>query len=64
MSKFQYLDLKSSGKIPKAITSMFVLVVNNDKDGKPLRAKSCILFLGNFENRLYQKSQHYAPVLR
>ena len=43
---------------------MCVLVVKNDKYGKPLRAKSQILVLGNFEDRLYQKSQRYAPVLK
>ena len=43
---------------------MCVLVVKNEKYGKPLRAKSCIVFLGNFGDRLYQKSQRYAPVLK
>ena len=43
---------------------MCVLVVKNDKYGKPLRAKSRIFVLGDFEDRLYQKSQHYAPVLK
>ena len=38
---------------------MCLLVVKNDKDGKPLCAKSRILFLENFEDRLYQKSQLY-----
>ena len=43
---------------------MCVLVVKNDKDDKPLRAKYCLVLLGNFEDRLYQKSQLYAPVLK
>ena len=43
---------------------MCVLVVKNEKDGKPLRAKSRIVVLGNFKDRLYQKSQRYAPVLK
>ena len=43
---------------------MCVLVVKNNKDGKPLRANSRIVFLGNFKYRLYQKSQLYAPVLK
>ena len=43
---------------------MCVFVVKNDKDGKPLRANSCIVVLGDFEYRLYQKSQRYAPVLK
>ena len=43
---------------------MCVLIAKNDKYGKPLRAKSRIVVLGNFEDRLYQKSQRYAPVLK
>ena len=43
---------------------MRVLVVKNDRDGKPLRAKSRILVLGDFEDLLYQKSKRYAPVLK
>ena len=35
-----------------------------DKDGKPLRAKSQMVVLGNFEDRLYQKYQRYDPVLK
>ena len=43
---------------------MCVLVVKNYKYGKPLGTKSQIVVLGNFEDRLYQKSQRYAPVLK
>ena len=43
---------------------MRVLVVKNDKYGKPLRAKYRIVVLGNSEDRLYQKSQRYALVLK
>ena len=43
---------------------MCVLVVNNDKDGKPFRSKYRIVFPGIFVYRLYQKSQRYAPVLK
>ena len=56
ISKTQYLALKWSVKIPKSIPSICVLLVNNGKDVKPLRSKSCIVVLGNFEDRLYQKS--------
>ena len=35
-----------------------------NKDGKPLRYRSHIVALGNFKERLYQKSQRYAPVLK
>ena len=54
--------MKQVGKIPNEIPSMCLLVMKNDKDGKSLRAKSRIVVLGNFEDRLYQKSQCYAPV--
>ena len=58
ISKNQYLVLRISGKIPKAIPSMCVLVVKNDKHGRPLRAKSWIFVLENFKDRLYKKPQH------
>ena len=43
---------------------MCVLVMKNDKYGKPLRAKSQIVVLGDSEDHLYQKYQVYAPVLK
>ena len=43
---------------------MYVLIAKNDKDGKPLRAKSHIFVLRNFEERIYQKSQRYDLVLK
>ena len=43
---------------------MWVLFVKNEKDCKPLRAKSSIVVLKNSGDRLKQKSQHYAPVLK
>ena len=64
ISKKEYLALVRSGKVPKAIPSMCVLVVKQDRDGKPHRAKSRIVVLGNFEDRIYDKSQRYAPVLK
>ena len=64
ISKKQYLALRRSGKIPKAIPSMCVLVVKTNKDGDPDRAKSRIVVLGNFEDRVYARSQRYAPVLK
>ena len=62
--KNQYLALRRAGKIPKAIPSICVLVVKNNKYGKPFHAKSRIDVLGNFKDRFYQKSQRYAPVLK
>ena len=43
---------------------MCVLVIKPDKDGKPSRAKSRIVVLGNYEKVCYTKSQRYAPVLK
>ena len=43
---------------------MCILVVKINKDSKPLRTKSHILVLGDFEDRLYQNSQSYAPVIK
>ena len=43
---------------------MCVLVVKNGKYGKPLRAKSRIIVLDNFKERIYQKSQRYTPVIK
>ena len=38
--------------------------MEKDKHGKPLHAKSCIVDLGDFEDRLYQKYKRYAPVIK
>ena len=43
---------------------MCVLVVKSDKDGHPDRSKSRIVVLGNHEDKLWDKSQRYAPVLQ
>ena len=43
---------------------MCVLLVKTDKNGDPDRSKSRITILGNHENKLWAKSQHYAPVLQ
>ena len=43
---------------------MCVLVVKNEKYRKPLCAKSRIVVLGQFKDRLYQDSQCYAPILK
>ena len=64
ISKNQYLSLRRAGKIPKSIPPMCVLVVKKEKYEKPLCAKSQIVVLWNFEDRLNQKSQRYAPVLK
>ena len=64
ISMRQYLALKQAGKIPKSIPSMCVLVVKNDKDGEPIQDRFRIVALRNFKDRLYQKSQRYAPFLK
>ena len=43
---------------------MCVLLVKHDKHGNPDRAKSRIVVLGNFEERIYSKSDRYAPLLK
>ena len=64
ISNSHYLALRRAGNIPKATPSMCVLVMENEKCSKPLRAKSRIVVLGKLEDRLYQKSQRYVPVLK
>ena len=56
INKKQYLTLRRSGKILKALPLMCVLVGKPNKDGKPNRAKSRIAVLGNFKSKLYEKS--------
>ena len=38
--------------------------MKNNKEGKPLCDNSRIIVLGNLEDRLYQKSQRYATVIK
>ena len=42
---------------------MCTLVIKPEKDGNPVRDKSHIIVIGNFEDRYYTKSQRYVPVL-
>ena len=49
--------------VPKAIPSMCVMTIKRDEHLAPDRAKSCIFVLGNLKNRVWQKSEKYAPVL-
>ena len=64
INKKTYLHLRRTGVIPKALPSMCVLVVKTNKDDKPDRSKSRIVVLGNYEDRIYDKSKRYAPVLQ
>ena len=59
----EYRALRAKG-VPKAIPTMCVLNIKKDEMLNPLRAKSRIVVLGNHEDRVWTKSEKYAPVLR
>jgi hypothetical protein len=48
----------------QVIPSMCVQTVKPDENGDPVRAKSRIVALGNHEERVWSKSEKFAPVLR
>ena len=50
--------------VPKAISTMCVMTIKRDEHLAPDRAKSRIVVLGNLENRTWQKSKKYAPVIQ
>ena len=43
---------------------MCVDLIKPNKDGYPHRAKSRIILLGNFEDRIYSKADKYVRVLK
>ena len=43
---------------------MCVLTIKKDENLLPLRAKSRIVVLGNHEDRVWSKTERFAPVLR
>jgi hypothetical protein len=47
----------------QAIFTMCVHKIKSDKMMNPHHAKSCILILGNHKDRIWSKSDKYAPVL-
>jgi hypothetical protein len=59
----QYRRLRELGA-PQAIPSMYVLVIKTDENGRPDRAKSRIVVLGNLEARTWGKHERAAPVLK
>ena len=59
----QYRRLRLDGA-PQAIPSMCVLVIKTDEHGKPDRAKSRIVVLGNLEARTWDKHERAAPVMK
>ncbi len=58
----EYCALRKKGA-PKAIPTMCVLTIKKDKNLLTLHAKSRILTLGNLEERIWSKSNCFAPVL-
>jgi hypothetical protein len=46
------------------LPSMCVQTIKKDELGVPVRAKSRIVAHGNFEDRVWEKSEKFAPVLR
>lgn len=60
--KYQQL-IKKHWKEAEAIPTMSIFTVKKDKEGKPVRAKSRIVVLGNLEKKIMGKSEKYAPVI-
>ena len=58
----EYRSLREKGA-PRAIPTMCILTIKKDEQLRPLRAKSRIVVLGNHEDRVWSKSDKYAPVL-
>jgi hypothetical protein len=59
----EYQALRAKGA-PRTIPLVCVLTIKKDKMFNPLCAKSQIVALGNHEDRIWTKSDKYAPVLR
>jgi hypothetical protein len=59
----EYRALRGKGA-PQAIPIMYVLTIKTDENLRPLCAKSCIVVLGNHEDRVWKKRDKFAPVLR
>ena len=58
----EYRALQEKGA-PHVIPTMCVLTIKKDKNLRPLRAKSRIVIFGNHEDRVWKKSDKFAPVL-
>ncbi len=63
ISLAKYRALRAKGA-PRVIPKMCVLSIKKDELFNPLRAKSRIVALGNHKDRVWTKSEKYAPVLR
>jgi hypothetical protein len=46
------------------LPSMVVQTIKHDENGLPVRAKTCIVTLGNYETTPWKKSEKHAPVLQ
>jgi hypothetical protein len=57
----EYKDKYSAYQI---LPTMCVQTIKKDEEGVPVRAKSRIVALGNHEDRIWEKSEKFAPVLR
>jgi hypothetical protein len=58
----KYRSLRKKGA-PCAIPTMCVLMIKRDENLLPQRAKSRIVVLGNHKDRVWSKSDKFAPVL-
>ncbi len=63
ISLAEYCALCEKGA-PRAIPTMCILTIKKDEMMNPHHAKSCIVVLGNHEDRVWTKPEKYAPVLR
>ncbi len=58
----EYCTLRAKGA-PRAFPRMCILSIKKDEMLNPLRAKSRIVVLGNHKDRVWTKSEKYAPLL-
>jgi hypothetical protein len=61
LSNKEYQEQYSNIQI---LPTMCVQTIKKDEAGVPVRAKSRIVALGNFEDRIWEKADKFAPVLR
>jgi hypothetical protein len=57
-------DYKKNHSDIQIIATMNIQTIKKDEVGDPDRVKSRMVALGNFEDRVWSKSEKYAPVLR
>ncbi len=62
ISLANYRALRAQGA-PRAIPTMCMLSIKKDEMFNPLRAKSCIVVLGNNEDRVWFKPEKHTPVV-